>query len=98
MTKNELCEIKQASLSNAIIVEQDIWQAVCINCYDLVVKGVTECSTSLNFVIETALKLAKQLNLPAVIWSTNCKTEQKLAHIIAAQNNQIKTPEQILNA
>ena len=98
MQMNELCELKQASLSNAIIVEQDIWQAVCINCYDLVAKGVTDCMASLNYVIETALNLAKQLNLPAVIWTTNCQSEQQLAHIIAAQNNQIKTAEQILNA
>lgn len=86
-----------ASLNSAIIVEQELWQAVCINCYDLVAKGVASCTNSLNYIIETALKLAQQLNLPAVLWTTNCENEQKLASLLVAINAQIKTPQQLSN-
>lgn len=97
MQTNQFNEVNFASLNSAIIVEQELWQAVCINCYDLVSRGVSNCANSLNYVIETALKLAKQLNLPAVLWTTNCENEQKLATLLVAINSQIQTPQQLLN-
>ena len=96
MQTSQLNEINLTSLNSAIIVEQELWQAVCINCYDLVSRGVLNCANSLNYVIDTALKLAKQLNLPAVLWTTNCENEQKLAALLVARNAQIKTPQQLL--
>ncbi|AIY64728.1 hypothetical protein [Pseudoalteromonas piratica] len=97
MQTNQFNEVNFASLNSAIIVEQELWQAVCINCYDLVSRGVSTCASSLNYVIETALTLAKQLNLPAVLWTTNCENEQKLAALLVAINRQIQTPQQLLN-
>ena len=87
--ESNLCQFQIASLERAVIVDRERWQAICINCYDLVSKGVTQCDESIDYIIKKALHLAKKLNLPAILWTTSDPKESELATHINQLNEQI---------
>lgn len=93
---NQLCKQQQAALERALIIDFEHFKAICINCYDLVSKGLDHCQTSLQFILDKALYLSEKLSLPLVVWSMSDPQESSLEQRLIELNHNVIPAHQFL--